>query len=180
MPLYPYRGIFPQIDPSAFVHPDAVVIGDVGIGPNASIWPGVVIRGDVNSIRIGACSNVQDGSILHVTRDSEFKPGGIPLIIEEEVNIAHSVTLHACTLKRGAMVGMGAIVLDGVVVHETGMLAAGSMATPGKQIASGQLWMGSPAKFARDLKESELRSNQAINANYIKLGAEYRQAFGAT
>ncbi|ABK43956.1 transferase hexapeptide repeat [Magnetococcus marinus MC-1] len=179
MPLYPFAGRWPSVDPSAFVHPDAVIIGDVAIGPESSIWPGVVIRGDVNHIRIGARTNIQDGSVLHVTRGKPDKPAGLPLILGDDITIGHRVTLHACTLKSGCMVGMGATVMDGVVIESGAMVAAGAMVTPGKQIATGELWMGSPAKLARPIRATEAQEITATTQNYIKLGQHYLQELAA-
>ena len=173
MPIYPYQGIFPTIDASAYVHPDAVVIGDVHIGANSSVWPGVVIRGDVNSIRIGARSNIQDGSILHVTRPTKDNANGIPLLIDDEVTIGHQVSLHACHLKTRSMVGIGAIVLDRVVVEEQAMVAAGSLVTPGKRVLTGELWMGSPARRVRSLSHQEWTAMAATTENYVRLAQQY-------
>ncbi|WP_130471128.1 gamma carbonic anhydrase family protein [Candidatus Magnetaquicoccus inordinatus] len=174
MPVEPYRDIWPSIDPTAYVHPSAVIIGDVHIGANCSIWPGVVIRGDVNYIRIGARSNVQDGSILHVTRVTEEHPQGIPLLIDEDVTIGHQVSLHACHLRARSMVGIGAIVLDGVVVEEEAMVGAGSLVAPGKRVGAGELWLGSPAKMVRILDERARRAIAATTENYVRLANEYR------
>ncbi|MBF0183586.1 MAG: gamma carbonic anhydrase family protein [Magnetococcales bacterium] len=176
MPIEPYRGILPTIDPTAYVHPSAIIIGDVHIGAYSSIWPGVVIRGDVNFVRIGARSNIQDGSILHVTRPTEENPNGIPLLIEDEVTIGHQVSLHACHLRSRSMVGIGAIVLDGVVVEEEAMVGAGSLVAPGKRVASGELWLGSPAKPVRLLDERARQAIAATTENYVRLATEFRQA----
>ncbi|MEO5362215.1 MAG: gamma carbonic anhydrase family protein [Magnetococcus sp. DMHC-8] len=173
MPVYPYRGVMPSIDPTAFVHPDAVVIGDVHIGAGSSLWPGVVIRGDVNRVRIGARTNIQDGSVLHVTRPTADHPEGIPLLIGDEVTIGHQVTLHACHLHDRSMVAIGAIVLDGAVVEEQAMVGAGSLVTPGKRVAAGELWMGSPARPVRVLDERARLAMAATNANYVRLAQEY-------
>ena len=176
MPIYPYRDILPQIDPTAFVHPDAVVIGDVTIGPESSLWPGVVVRGDVNAIQIGARTNVQDGSVLHVTRPTADNPGGTPLIIGDDVLIGHRVSLHACTLNNGCMIGIGAIILDRVVVGEHAMVAAGSLVSPEKTVPSGELWVGSPARSLRPLTADEKNGIAATTANYIRLAQQYRDA----
>ena len=173
MPIYPYQNVFPSIDPTAYVHPDAVIIGDVHIGMHSSIWPGVVIRGDVNFIRIGSRTNIQDGSILHVTRPTEEHPSGVPLIIGDEVTIGHQVSLHACHLKNRSMVGIGAIVLDRVIIEEQAMVGAGSLVTPGKQVLTGELWMGSPARNIRLLNQKELTHMAATNTNYVLLAQNY-------
>lgn len=176
MPIYPYKNVVPTIDPTAYVHPDAVIIGDVHVGMHSSIWPGVVIRGDVNFVRIGSRTNIQDGSILHVTRPTEENPSGIPLIIGDEVIIGHQVSLHACHLKNRSMVGIGAIVLDRVVVEEQAMVGAGSLVTPGKQVLAGELWMGSPARRVRLLSPQELTHMAATTANYLLLAQSYGNA----
>ncbi|MBF0293883.1 MAG: gamma carbonic anhydrase family protein [Magnetococcales bacterium] len=173
MPIHSFEGIFPTIDPSAFVHPDAVVIGDVHIGPRASIWPGVVIRGDVNAIRIGADSNVQDGSILHVTRATDKHPQGIPLRIGNGVIIGHRVVLHACDLHNGCMIGMGAIVLDGAVVESEAMVGAGALVAPGKTVPSRELWFGTPAKLLRALSGEEIAAMRATVENYHALAKRH-------
>lgn len=173
MPIYPYQGVFPTIDPTAFVHPDAIIIGDVHIGAHSSIWPGVVIRGDVNFIRIGTRTNIQDGSILHVARPTVEKPDGVPLLIGDEVTIGHQVSLHACQLHNRSMVGVGAIVLDLVIVEEQAMVGANSLVTPGKRIPAGELWMGSPARTVRILDDRALQAMAATNANYVRLAQSY-------
>ncbi len=173
MAIYSYQGVVPTIDPTAFVHPDAVVIGDVHIGAYSSIWPGVVIRGDVHHVRIGARTNVQDGSILHVARPTEANPDGVPLLIGDDVTIGHQVSLHACHLHDRSMVGIGAIVLDRVVVEEQAMVGAGSLVTPGKRIPAGELWMGSPARFVRPLDDRSLLATAATTANYVRLAQGY-------
>ncbi|MEG3640244.1 gamma carbonic anhydrase family protein [Magnetococcus sp. PR-3] len=175
MPIYPFEGRWPKIDPTAFVHPDAVIIGDVEIGPESSIWPGVVVRGDVNYIRIGARTNVQDGSVLHVTRPKPHKPEGLPLILGDDITIGHRVTLHACTLNNGCMVGMDATVMDGATIESGAMVAAGTMVTPGKQVQTGDLWMGSPAKRLRELRDSEGEEITSTTTNYVRLGQQYRK-----
>lgn len=173
MPIYPYQQVVPTIDPTAYVHPDAVIMGDVHIGAYSSIWPGVVIRGDVNFIRIGARTSVQDGSILHVTRPSEDNPDGSPLLIGDEVIIGHQVSLHACHLKDRSMVGIGAIVLDRVVVEEQAMVGAGSLVTPGKRVPAQALWMGSPARMVRNLTPKALAEMAATVTNYVRLAQHY-------
>lgn len=173
MPIYPYQTILPTIDPTAYVHPDAVIIGDVHVGPYSSIWPGVVIRGDVNFIRIGARTNVQDGSVLHVTRPSAEHPEGIPLLIGDDVTIGHNVSLHACHLKDRSMVGIGAIVLDRAVLEEQAMVGAGSLVTPGKRVPTGTLWMGSPARHVRTLGAQALTDLAATTENYVRLAQQY-------
>ncbi len=175
MPIYPFDDRLPRIDASAFIHPDAVIIGDVTIGAETSVWPGVVIRGDVNHVHIGQRTNIQDGSILHVTRPSTAKPEGVPLIIGDDVVIGHGVNLHACRLENGCMIGIGAIVLDGATVESRAMVAAGSLVTPGKTVNGGSLWTGSPARHKRPLSETEKNGIAATCENYIRLSRLHRQ-----
>lgn len=160
----------PQIHASAFVHETAFVNGRVIIEEEANIWPMVVIRGDINDIFIGARSNIQDGSVLHVTHDSRFsKPGGESLTIGQDVTVGHNVTLHGCTLKDRCLVGMGAIVLDGATVQTDVMIGAGGLVPPYKTLESGYLYVGNPVKQARSLKDSELEFLAYSAQHYVKL-----------
>lgn len=166
--ILPYRGVYPRIDATAFVAETAAIIGDVEIGAEAGIWFGCVIRGDVNIVRIGARTNLQDGSVIHVSKD------GQGTFIGEDVTIGHMVLLHACTLKRGCFIGMHATVMDDCVVEEGGMLAAGALLTPGKRVQSGQLWAGSPARYMREVGEAERAVMERTVPRYVGLAAEYR------
>ncbi|MEO5376548.1 MAG: gamma carbonic anhydrase family protein [Magnetococcus sp. DMHC-6] len=174
MSITSFNGILPRIDPTAFVHPDAIIIGDVHIGPESSIWPGVVIRGDVNFIRIGTRTNVQDGSILHVARVTTERPEGFPLILGDNITIGHNVVLHGCRVESGSMIAIGAIVLDGSVVGAGALLGAGSLATPGSKIGPGELWIGSPARLLRPLTEKERLGLEDTNKSYAKLAKQYQ------
>lgn len=174
MSIRPFNGITPTIAESAYVDEDAVVIGDVHIGEQSSIWPGTVIRGDVNYIRIGHSSNIQDGSILHVTAPNDDNPEGLPLIIGNHVTVGHGVILHACTVEDACLVGMGATVLDGAILRGKTLLAAGSLVPPGKELEGGYLWMGSPAKKARALTETELQFFHKSCKNYAALLGQYK------
>ena len=165
-----YDGITPSIDPTAFVAPGARVIGDVEIGAGASLWYNVVVRGDVNRIRIGARTNIQDGSVVHVSR------GTFPTWIGKDVLIGHLAMVHGCTLHDRAFVGFGAIVMDGCVIESDGMLAAGAMLTPGKRLPSGQLWSGRPAKYMRDLTPEEMAVNQKGVAAYVEEAKRHKAA----
>jgi carbonic anhydrase/acetyltransferase-like protein (isoleucine patch superfamily) len=149
------------------------VIGDVVLGRDVSIWPMAVVRGDVNCIRIGARSNVQDGSVLHVTRPFPGSEAGWPLIIGEDVVIAHGVTVHGCTIGHRVLVGIGAIVLDGAVVEDEVMIAAGTVVPPGKRLESGGLYMGNPARRARELSDAERARIPVMAGFYIDLKDEY-------
>lgn len=164
----------PKIAASAFIDEMAVVIGDVEIGEDVSVWPTTVIRGDVNRIRIGAKSNIQDGSVLHVTHDSEHAPGGFPLLIGEGVTVGHKVILHACTIGDYCLVGMGSTVLDGARLEDKVMLGANSLVPPGKLLESGYLYLGSPASKARKLKDSELAWLEYSAAHYVALKNRYQ------
>ena len=164
----------PKIAASAYIDELAVVIGDVEIGEDVSVWPSTVIRGDVNSIRIGDKSNIQDGSVLHVTHDSEYAPGGFPLTIGEGVTVGHKVILHACTIGDYSLVGMGSTVLDGAVLEDKVMLGANSLVSPGKILESGYLYLGSPAQKVRELKASELAWLEYSAAHYVVLKNRYQ------
>lgn len=170
----PYRGIHPTLEPGAWIDPAALVIGDVVLGPDVSIWPMAVVRGDVNYIRIGARSNVQDGSVLHVTRPFPGSAAGWPLLIGEDVVIAHGVTVHGCTIGNRVLVGIGAVVLDGAVVEDEVMIAAGSVVPPGKRLESGGLYMGNPVRRARDMTEAERARIPVMAGFYVDLKDEYQ------
>ena len=171
-----FGGNTPRINPAAFVAPGAQLIGDIEIGAEASIWYNCVLRGDVNRIRVGARSNIQDGSVIHV--DSR-KPGdeeGLPTLIGEDVLIGHLAMVHGCILHDRAFVGLGSIVMDGCVIESDAMLAAGGMLTPGKRIPSGQLWAGQPARYVRDLTPQELAGHRAGVAHYVELAKAHSAA----
>ncbi|MCS6921053.1 MAG: gamma carbonic anhydrase family protein [Elioraea sp.] len=172
-PLYPFAGKLPIVDPTAWVAPTAAVIGDVVVGPESSIWFHCVVRGDVNRVRIGARTNVQDGTIIHVNRETD------PCLIGDEVTIGHMAIVHACTLQNRAFVGMGAIVLDGAVIEEGGMLAAGSVLPPGKVIPKGELWAGSPAQFMRKLDRPTDAFFAKTAPHYADLASRYRMEYRA-
>ncbi|HEX8261343.1 MAG TPA: gamma carbonic anhydrase family protein [Allosphingosinicella sp.] len=167
--LIGFGGKTPRIDAGAFVAPGAVLIGDVEIGPEASIWYNCVLRGDVNRIRVGARSNIQDGSVVHVDSPRPGKEAGLPTIIGEDVLIGHMAMVHGCILHDRAFVGLGAIVMDGCEIESGAMLAAGGLLAPGRRIPAGQLWAGRPAKYVRDLSEEELAGQQAGVAHYVAL-----------
>jgi carbonic anhydrase/acetyltransferase-like protein (isoleucine patch superfamily) len=164
-----FGGNTPRVDPSAFVAPGAQLIGDVEIGPGASIWYNCVLRGDVNRIRVGARTNIQDGSVIHVDSPKAGDPHGHRTIIGEDVLIGHLAMVHGCVLEDRAFVGLGSIVMDGCRIESEAMLAAGAMLTPGKVIPSRQLWAGRPAKYVRDLTDKDLEGMQAGVAHYVEL-----------
>ncbi|WP_047393885.1 gamma carbonic anhydrase family protein [Chitinibacter sp. ZOR0017] len=179
MAVETFDGITPQLGAGSWVHPQASVIGDTVLGENVSVWPGAVVRGDVNHIRIGRDSNVQDCSVLHVTHKRPDDPEGAPLIIGERVTIGHGVMLHGCTIGNECLIGMGTIVLDRVVIEDRVMIGAGSLVPPGKVLKSGYLYMGRPAKEVRALTEEELAHFNYSAAHYVKLMAKYRAAVAA-
>ncbi|ORU92665.1 MAG: gamma carbonic anhydrase family protein [Cycloclasticus sp. symbiont of Bathymodiolus heckerae] len=163
----------PVTHQSTFVHEMAVVIGDVELGEDVSIWPFAAVRGDIHSIKIGARSNVQDGSVLHVTHASDFNPGGYPLTIGTDVTVGHNVTLHGCTIGNHCLIGMGAIVMDGVVINDGVMVGAGSLVPPGKILESGYLYVGSPVKKARLINDKEAKFLSYSPKNYVRLKNQY-------
>lgn len=167
--LYELDGVRPEISADAWVAPDAVVIGDVVLGSLATIWFGCLVRGDTNRIRIGARTNIQDLTVLHVN------PGeGWECIIGDDVTVGHSAIVHACQLQDGAFVGMGATVLDGAVIESGGMLAAGGLLAPGKRIPAGELWAGAPARKMRDIGPEERGRLDGIAVHYAAMGGRYR------
>ncbi|MDG9760581.1 gamma carbonic anhydrase family protein [Pseudomonas sediminis] len=169
MAIRKYQQHVPQLGERVFIDASAVVIGDVELGEDSSVWPMTVIRGDMHRIRIGARTSVQDGSVLHITHAGPFNPDGYPLIIGDEVTVGHKVTLHGCTLGSRILVGMGSIVMDGAVVEDEVIIGAGSLVPPGKRLESGYLYFGSPVKQARPLTDKERNFFSYTAGNYVKL-----------
>lgn len=161
------RGWTPQIDCSALVQPGARVVGDVAVGSESSLWFNVVVRGDINSIRIGRRTNIQDGSVVHVGSDH-------PVIIGDEVTIGHNATVHGCTIGDGCLIGMGTIVLEGAILEPGVLLAAGSLVAPGSHFPAGHLVMGRPAKIKRPLLPEEMAGLRQSAAHYVDLMQSYR------
>lgn len=159
----------PVIAESAFVDESAVVTGNVVIGADSSVWPMCSVRGDIHSIRIGERTNIQDGSILHVTHDSEFAPGGHALTIGSDVTVGHNAVVHACTVEDMCLIGMGSVLLDGSVVKSGVIVGAGSLVPPGKELEGGYLWLGSPVKQLRELTEKEKAFLDYSAAHYVDL-----------
>jgi len=171
--LRPYQGILPSIGDSCYIDESAVIVGDVSLAKDVSVWPLVAARGDVNIITIGARSNIQDGTVLHVTRKSSNNPLGNPLIIGEDVTVGHKCMLHGCTLGNRILVGMGAIIMDGVTVEDDVFIGAGSLVPPNKTLESGFLYVGNPVKQARKLKQSESDFLKQSADNYVELKNDY-------
>lgn len=167
--LFSWEGVAPTLAEQAWVAPNATVIGDVWLGAHSSVWFGCVLRGDTNRITVGARSNVQDGTIVHVNAGAEWA-----CVIGDDVTIGHAAIIHACRLHDRAFVGMGATVLDGAVIEQGGMLAAGALLTPGKRIGRQELWAGVPARKLRDMPDEERAGLDQNAAHYVELAARYR------
>lgn len=174
--LRPRRGVLPKLGARVYIDPAATVIGDVELGDDVSIWPGVVVRGDVERIRIGARSNIQDGSIVHVTHDGPYTPGGHPCLIGADVTIGHGAVVHACTIGDGCLVGIHATVLDGAVVQRHAFVGAGALVAPGKVVGEGELWVGNPARRVRRLSGTEIEALVYSARHYVELKDEYLAA----
>jgi carbonic anhydrase/acetyltransferase-like protein (isoleucine patch superfamily) len=162
-----FQNITPKIHESAFIAEDAVIIGDVEIGAEASVWYGSIIRGDVNFIRIGARTNIQDACVIHVSRETHST------VLEEEITVGHRVTLHGCYVETGCLIGIGAIILDGARIGRNSLVAAGSLVTPGTQIPERSLVMGSPARVKRQLADEEVKDLKKFWQNYVLLSQMY-------
>lgn len=173
MTIRRYKNILPTIGKNTYVDDSAVLIGEITCAEDVSIWPLVAARGDVNYIKIGARTNIQDGSVLHVTRSSDGNQQGFPLIIGDDVTVGHKCMLHGCTLGNRILVGMGAILMDGVVVQDDVFIGGGSLVPPNKTLESGFLYVGNPVKQVRPLKESELAFLKQSAINYVELKDEY-------
>lgn len=165
--ILPYKGVMPKIHASVFVAPTAAIAGDVEIGEDSNIWFGVSMRGDVNDIKIGKRTNIQDGSVIHVTTDFQGT------YIGDDVTVGHMALLHACRVGNRCLVGMGSIMLDGSVMEDGSMLAAGSLLTPGKIVPTGQLWSGRPARYMRDMTQKEIDYLAWSAEHYCKLARDY-------
>lgn len=173
MTIRPYLDKSPRLAARVYIDPAAIVIGDVDIGDDASIWPLCVIRGDVNRIVIGARTNVQDGTIIHVTHDGPYTPGGVPTLIGDDVTIGHGAIIHACSIGDFALIGMGARVLDGVTVQKYGFVGAGAVVPPGKTVGEAELWLGNPAKFVRKLDDRQIEQLHYSAQHYVRLKDRY-------
>jgi carbonic anhydrase/acetyltransferase-like protein (isoleucine patch superfamily) len=172
-PLRSFKGVLPTLGARAYVDPAATVIGDVVLGDDVSIWPGAVLRGDVNYIRVGARSNIQDGAVVHVTHDGPYSPGGFPTMIGEGVTIGHAAVIHACTIEDYCLIGMHATVLDGAVVKKYGFVGAGSVVPPGKVVGERELWLGNPAQRVRVLTDVQIEQLHYSADHYVRLKDVY-------
>lgn len=175
MPLSSYLGNFPLVGESVYVHPSAQVIGDVILGEESSVWCNAVVRGDVNRIRIGRCSNVQDLTMCHVSHKTPAKPEGSPLVIGDYVTIGHSVILHGCTIGNECLVGMGTIVMDDAVIPDRVMIGAGSLVPPGKVLESGMLYVGRPVQAIRALTTDEIAYLRYSAEHYVRVKNNYME-----
>lgn len=173
MNIRTYRNIAPVLGARVYIDASASVIGQVTLGDDVSIWPAAIVRGDVNSIEIGARTSIQDGSVLHVTHDGPYSPGGRALIIGADVTVGHRVVLHACTIGNKCLVGMGSVVLDNVVTEDFVMIGAGSVVPPGKRLEGRSLYVGSPARRVRELTQQEIDFFTYSAAQYVRLKDEY-------
>lgn len=172
--IRPYRDQLPQLGARVYIDPVATVIGDVVLGDDVSVWPQTVIRGDVNFIRIGARTNLQDGTVVHVSHDGPHaKLGGFATMIGEDVTIGHKAIIHACRIEDAALIGMGAIVLDGAVVEKHGFVGAGALVPPGRTVGEGELWLGNPARKARMLSEAEIEALYYSAQHYVRMKDDY-------
>jgi carbonic anhydrase/acetyltransferase-like protein (isoleucine patch superfamily) len=177
MPLRPYRDTLPRLGERVYVDPAASLIGDVVLGDDVSLWPGTVVRGDVNFIRIGARTNVQDGTVVHVSHDGPHaKLGGFATVIGADVTIGHKAIIHACRIEDAVLVGMGAIVLDGAVLRKHAFVGAGALVAPGKEVGAGELWLGNPAKKVRMLSDAEIEALYYSAQHYVRLKDDYLAA----
>ncbi|MFC0227873.1 gamma carbonic anhydrase family protein [Serratia aquatilis] len=168
-----YLHYSPQLGLRVMIDPSSVVVGNVELADDVSIWPLVAIRGDVNAVRIGARSNIQDGSVLHVTHQSTYNPAGYPLLIGDDVTVGHKAMLHGCIIGNRVLVGMGSILLDGAIIEDDVMIGAGSLVSPGKRLESGYLYVGSPARQVRRLTAEEIEGLRYSANNYVRWKDEY-------
>ena len=174
MGIRTFQGITPLLGARVYVDEAATVIGDVVLGDDVSVWPGTVIRGDVNFIRIGARSNIQDGTVIHVSHDGPYgTPGGLATVIGEDVTIGHGAIVHACVIEDACLIGMGSTILDGAIVRKHGFVGAGALIPPGKTVGSGELWLGNPARCVRKLGEKEIEQLYYSAQHYVRLKDKY-------
>jgi carbonic anhydrase/acetyltransferase-like protein (isoleucine patch superfamily) len=173
MAIRPYKGIAPHIGERVYIDEQAAVIGDVAIGADSSVWPMCSVRGDVNHVRIGERTSIQDGSVIHVTHKHAERPQGNATTVGNEVTVGHKVILHGCTIEDRCLIGMGSIILDGALIRSHVLLGAGSLVAEGRELEGGYLWLGRPAKRIRELTEDELKWFEYSARHYVKLKNEY-------
>lgn len=171
--LRPFLDKHPSLGQRVYIDPACTVIGEVKLGDDVSVWPGTVIRGDVNHIRIGARTNVQDGTVIHVSHDSPYNKGGYPTLVGEGVTIGHGCIIHACSIGDYCLIGMGACILDGAVIEANAFIAAGAVIGPGKRVRSGELWAGNPARLMRQLSEKDIEGLRYSADHYVRLKDQY-------
>lgn len=174
MAIRDFEDHLPDIHPTSYIDDKALVIGDVTIGEHCSVWPFTVIRGDVNSIKIGNNTNIQDNSVLHVTHDGPYNPGGFNLQIGDDVTVGHRVILHGCHIGNHCLIGMGSTIMDGVKIEANTIIGAGSLVTPNKTLEPGYLWLGSPAQKVRKLTDEEIKSIAYSAQHYVKLKSRHQ------
>ncbi|MBT5293605.1 MAG: gamma carbonic anhydrase family protein [Cellvibrionales bacterium] len=174
MNIRTFQNIMPELGNAVYVDESAVVIGDVVLGDDCSVWPQAVIRGDMHHIRIGKRTSIQDGSVLHITHASSYNEAGWPLTIGDDVTIGHRAILHGCTIGNRILIGNGAIVMDGAIIEDDVIIGANALVPPGKHLESGFLYVGSPCKPARPLSEKEKSFFLYTAANYVKLKDQYQ------
>lgn len=175
MAIRSFKNFTPKIGDKVFIDPTALVIGNVEIGQDSSIWPMVVLRGDVNAIRIGKRTSIQDGTVCHVTHDGPFDPGGYRLTVGDNVTVGHKAILHGCRIEKNCLIGMGAVVMDGAIIKEHVIIGANSLVPPGRELEGGYLWVGSPARKIRKLTEEELEFFEYSANNYVHIKNEHLQ-----
>jgi len=173
MGIRSFQNKVPSQGERVFIDPASTVIGDVALGDDSSVWPGAVVRGDMHRIVIGARTSVQDNAVLHITHDSAFNPGGFALTLGDDVTVGHQAMLHGCAIGDRVMIGMQTMIMDGAVVESDVMLAAGSLVSPGKRLASGWLYRGRPARPVRELTAKEIEFLPYVAGNYVKLKDQY-------
>ena len=171
--LRPFLDKRPVLGERVYVDPAASVIGEVELGDDVSVWPGTVIRGDVNFVRIGARSNLQDGTIVHVSHESPYNKGGYPTLVGQGVTVGHGTIIHACTIGDHCLIGMGACVLDGAVIEDEAFIGAGAVVGPGKRVPRGELWVGNPARSARALSAKDIECLHYSADHYVRLKDRY-------
>lgn len=177
--IRPYLQQMPRLGQRVYIDEAARVIGDVVLDDDVSVWPFALIRGDVNFVRIGARTNIQDGAVIHVSHDGPHaKLGGFATLIGQDVTVGHKAILHACRIHDACLIGMGAIVLDGAVVQTHGFVGAGALLPPGKTVGAGEMWLGSPARYARKLSDAEIDALHYSAGHYVRLKDDYLRGLG--